>query len=82
VFGEFWRTGYSFTNEQTAFSLRYFAQNLVPYLQKILEDLDAWAHSDRKVFWIGEVEEMRTIVPPADRLEVTAEIELPPVRKE
>ena len=38
AFGAFWRTGYSLTKEQTAFSWEYFAQNAVPYLQSIQSD--------------------------------------------
>jgi hypothetical protein len=36
AFGAFWRTGYSISNEQTAFSLGNFARNLIPYLVMIL----------------------------------------------
>jgi len=36
AFGAFWKTGYSLTHEQTGFSLQYFIQNAVPYMQNIL----------------------------------------------
>ena len=38
AFGAFWTTGYSLTNEQTAFAWSYFIQNAVPYLQHILSE--------------------------------------------
>jgi len=36
AFGAFWRTGYSISNEQTAFGLGNFARNVIPYLVMIL----------------------------------------------
>jgi len=36
AFGAFWRTGYSLTNEQTAFALSHFAQHVLPYIRGLL----------------------------------------------
>ncbi len=38
VFGAFWRTGYSLTNEQGGFGLDYFVRHAVPYMRKLLSE--------------------------------------------
>lgn len=38
AFGAFWRTGYSLSREQTAFSFYHFVNNALPYLQKIMSE--------------------------------------------
>jgi len=38
AFGAFWKTGYSLTNEQTAFAWSHFAQHGSPYIRGILSE--------------------------------------------
>ena len=49
--------------------------------EKLLEDLHAWALPEARVYWIGELERMKTLIPPSDSLEVVAKIDLPRANK-